>query len=120
VTPINAGFTDIADANIPAYTYSDDWKPKKDGVHGGYRKLYNFDFFEAVDNLIASKGKDKAVPIILMCTSVGRSLVAADELHVAGYRKVYFPVEGFEGVKAKQGPDKGKRVVNGWKNAGLP
>ena len=62
----------------------------------------------------------KAVPIILMCASGSRSPVAAGDLYDAGYQKVYFQVEGFEGIKAKQGPDKGKRVVNGWKNSGLP
>lgn len=114
------GFTDMADANIPLYLYSDIWNPKKDGEHGTYLRIYNLDFVEAVDNLIASRNKGKSVPIILMCTSGGRSPAAAGELHDAGYQKVYFQVEGFEGIKAKQGPDKGKRVVNGWKNAGLP
>ena len=114
------GFSDLADANIPIFMYSEAWKLKKDGVHGSYRKIYNPDFVAAVDNFVASRGKDKSVPIILMCTSGTRSPVAVRDLHDAGYRKVYFQVEGFEGVKSKQGPHKGKRVVNGWKNAGLP
>mgnify|MGYP001824975790 CR=1 FL=1 len=114
------GFTDLADANIPIFMYSEAWKLKKDGTHGSYRKIYNPDFVAAVDNFVASRGKDKSVPIILMCTSGTRSPVAVRDLHEAGYRKVYFQVEGFEGVKSKQGPHKGKRVVNGWKNAGLP
>jgi hypothetical protein len=29
-------------------------------------------------------------------------------------------VDGFEGDTAKDGPNKGKRAVNGWKNSGLP
>jgi hypothetical protein len=29
-------------------------------------------------------------------------------------------VDGYEGDKAKSGPNKGQRVVNGWKNNGLP
>jgi len=33
---------------------------------------------------------------------------------------VYTVVDGFEGDVAKEGPNAGKRVVNGWKNAGLP
>ena len=37
-----------------------------------------------------------------------------------GYRNVYTMVDGFEGRKAKSGPLKGARVVNGWKNSGLP
>lgn len=114
------GFTDMADANIPVYFFSDEWKQKPDGVHGAYRKIYNFDFVEAVDNFVASRNKDKSVPIVLMCASGSRSPVAAGDLHDAGYQKVYFQVEGFEGIKAKQGPDEGKRVINGWKNTGLP
>jgi len=114
------GFADIADANIPLHVFSDEWKLKKDGVHGSYRKLHNFDFVQAVDNLIASKNKDKSVAIIVMCASGSRSPLAADELYAADYHRVYFQVEGFEGIKAKQGPDQGKRVVNGWKNRGLP
>jgi rhodanese-related sulfurtransferase len=114
------GFADMVDANIPVYLFNDEWKLNKDGVHGAYRKIYNFDFVEAVDNFVASRNKDKSVPIILMCTSGSRSPVAASDLYDAGYQKVYFQVEGFEGIKAKQGPDKGKRMVNGWKNSGLP
>ena len=115
-----AGFANNADANIPFQLFSDEWKLEQDGVHGSYRKLYNVDFVNAVDNLIASREKDKTVPIILMCASGSRSTLAAEELYAAGYQKVYFQVEGFEGIKAKQGPDQGKRVVNGWKNRGLP
>ena len=38
----------------------------------------------------------------------------------AGFAEVYTQYQGFEGFKAKDGPDKGKRVGNGWKNAKLP
>jgi len=114
------GFTDMVDANIPIYVLSREWKNKADGSHGSYRKLRNENFVAAVDNLITAKNKDKSVAIILMCQSGGRSPKAARELHEAGYQKVYFQVEGFEGIKAKEGPDKGKRFVNGWKKAGLP
>jgi hypothetical protein len=37
-----------------------------------------------------------------------------------GYTKVYSVVDGYEGDKAKDGPHKGQRTVNGWKNSGLP
>lgn len=114
------GFADNADANIPFQVFSDEWKMVQDGIHGSYRTLYNTDFVEAVDNLIASRNKDKSVPIILMCASGSRTTLAAEELYASDYQKVYFQVEGFEGIKAKQGPDQGKRVVNGWKNRGLP
>jgi len=114
------GFSDMADANIPIFLYSEEWKLKKDGEHGAYRKIYNDDFVGAVDNFISVMKKDKSVPIILMCQSGGRSPYAARDLHEAGYKEVYFQVEGFEGLKSKKGPDKGKRVTNGWKNTGLP
>ena len=55
-----------------------------------------------------------------MCRSGKRSAKAADMLADAGYTKVYSVVDGYEGDKAKDGPDKGKRTVNGWKNSGLP
>jgi len=114
------GFSDMADANIPIFLLTEDWKLKKDEVHGAYRKTYNNDFVAAVDNLIAIRNKDSSVPIILMCQSGRRSPYAASDLHEAGYQKVYFQVKGFEGLKVKQGPNKGKRVLNGWKNSGLP
>ena len=34
--------------------------------------------------------------------------------------RLYIQVEGFEGIKAKSGEHKGKRVVAGWKKEGLP
>ena len=111
------GFTDMADANIPIFLLTEEWKLKNDEIHGTYRKTYNNDFVAAVDNLIASRKKDKSVPIILMCQSGGRSPYAASDLHEAGYQKVYFQVEGFEGLKLKEGPNKGNRVLNGWKNS---
>ena len=115
-----AGFADSVDANIPIFLYTNEWKMKKDGVHGSYRKRYNKQFVAAVDSLLKQKNKDKSVPIIIMCQSGGRGPLAAKKLHQAGYEKVYFQVEGFEGIKAKEGPDKGKRVIAGWKHDGLP
>jgi len=55
-----------------------------------------------------------------MCQSGSRAPVAAKLLHQAGFGEVYTQYQGFEGFKAEQGPDKGHRVVNGWKNADLP
>ena len=58
--------------------------------------------------------------MILICRSGDRSARAADLLAKAGYTRVYSITEGFEGDAAKDGPKAGQRVVNGWKNAGLP
>lgn len=115
------GFTELADANIPIYDFAGwEWAPKSDGVHGAYRKTYNDDFVAAVDRLLATRGKDRNTPLILMCTSGSRAPIAAEALYEAGFGKVYTQYQGFEGVKARDGPAAGQRVVNGWKNAGLP
>lgn len=37
-----------------------------------------------------------------------------------GYEKVYVVVDGFEGDRLKDDERKNWRLVNGWKNAGLP
>jgi rhodanese-related sulfurtransferase len=61
-----------------------------------------------------------AVPFVLICRLGSRGGKAANILSLAGYSNVYVVTAGFEGDKAKSGPRKGERVVNGWKNAGLP
>ena len=114
------GMADQIDANIPFYFDSTEWKPKKDGIHGTFRKIRNNDFEAAVDNALKSRGLTRESPVIIMCTSGSRAPHAARALHEAGYKQVYTQVEGFEGIKAKEGKDKGKRVVAGWKNEGLP
>jgi len=115
------GFSNLADANIPIYTFHPDaWKDARDGIHGKFRKRRNRDFVAAVDELLRQRGLDRDSPIILMCTSGGRSPVAAKVLHAAGFGRVYTQYQGFEGIKAKSGPHAGQRVVNGWRNAGLP
>jgi rhodanese-related sulfurtransferase len=58
--------------------------------------------------------------LIIMCRSGQRSAAAANVLVKEGFEKTYSMVDGLEGDKAKDGPNKGKRTVNGWKNAGNP
>ena len=113
------GMADQIDANIPYMFDSLEWKEKKNGT-GTFRKKRNPNFEAAVLKALASKQLDKTSPIIIMCTSGSRAPKAARALHKAGFEKVYTQVEGFEGIKAKEGENKGKRLVNGWKNRGLP
>lgn len=80
----------------------------------------NPDFLTAVEAFVTAKGLSKKDPIILLCRSGNRTSTAATLLQKAGFQEVYSVVDGFEGDKAKDGDVKGKRVVNGWKNAGLP
>jgi rhodanese-related sulfurtransferase len=85
-----------------------------------YKNVPNSDFVTAVGEIVTKKGGNKESEIILMCRSGDRSSKGASLLGKAGYSKVYSVVDGFEGDKAKDGDTKGKRTVNGWKNADLP
>ena len=70
---------------------------------------------------LASSVLAKDAHLIFMCRSGStRSAPAADALYELGYANVYSMVDGFEGGKAKTGQHQGARVVNGWKNSGLP
>ena len=112
------GMADAVDANIPVRLLREDyaWSEKSNT----YRTRENEDFVAAVQVLLRQRELDRSSTIILMCQSGSRVPVAARLLHAAGFTRVYTQYQGFEGAKAKDGPDRGKRVVNGWKNAGLP
>jgi rhodanese-related sulfurtransferase len=60
--------------------------------------------------------------LYVMCRSGTRSARAVNALAEAGFTNVYSIVDGMEGdaVKDPASPSHGKRVLNGWKNAGLP
>ena len=60
--------------------------------------------------------------LLVMCRSGGRAALAINMLARAGYQKVYNIVDGMEGDKVKEPGSlfHGKRIKNGWKNAGLP
>ncbi len=60
--------------------------------------------------------------ILVMCRSGGRSARAVNLLANAGFTNVYNITDGMEGDEVKD-PDSvfnGQRLVNGWKNSGLP
>lgn len=114
------GIADPVDANIPYRFDSLTWYTKSNGVYGSYRKPKNPDFVAAVRNALEAHGLTDQSPIIVMCTSGSRAPYAAKALHKAGFAEVHIQVEGFEGIKAKSGPNNGHRVVAGWKFEGLP
>ena len=60
--------------------------------------------------------------ILFMCRSGGRSAKAVDLMAEAGFKNAFTIVDGFEGDTDKEpdSPTKGKRTVNGWKNADNP
>ncbi|MEW6729662.1 MAG: rhodanese-like domain-containing protein [Pseudomonadota bacterium] len=111
----NAG--KMMDANVP-YILND--LSGYDEKFKHYKITPNSDFSTAINELVEKKGLTKDSAIILMCRSGDRSSKGASLLAKAGYTKVYSVVDGFEGDKAKDGESKGKRTVNGWKNANLP
>ncbi|MFO1392187.1 MAG: rhodanese-like domain-containing protein [Steroidobacteraceae bacterium] len=60
--------------------------------------------------------------LLVMCRSGGRSAMAVNALAKAGFSNVYNITDGFEGDAVKN-PDSvfnGQRLVNGWRNSGLP
>ncbi|MGG5170629.1 rhodanese-like domain-containing protein [Pseudarthrobacter sp. J1738] len=68
-----------------------------------------------LDDLRAQAPKNDDAELIFLCRSGQRSIAAAEAATAAGFRSFNI-LEGFEGV-----PDAyGDRIVNGWKNSGLP
>ena len=109
------GMPDGTDALVPYVEFQEfmtDWDDKR-----GFYKLEPFsDFVPEIERRIRDKGLTKDDPIVLICRSGERSARAADLLAEHGYRQVYVVVYGYEGELS----DKGRRSLNGWKNAGLP
>jgi rhodanese-related sulfurtransferase len=107
-----------ADALVPYVElpeFMNDWDEKR----AVYAVQLNNDFLPELQRRMEQKGANKDSTIILLCRSGDRSARAADFLASQGFAKVYSVPEGFEGDPAKDGPQAGQRVVNGWKNAGL-
>lgn len=113
------GVPSDADALVPYVEHQElmtDWDDRR----GMYQLMANSDFLTEAETRLKQKGLTKTDRVILICRSGDRSAHAADLLANAGYTRVYSVVDGFEGDAAKDGPKAGQRIVNGWKNAGLP
>jgi len=111
------GAPDGIDGLVPfGIMYYDKWDEKK----STYVRNPNPDFLSQFELRAMDKGTDKTDTILLICRSGDRSALGADFLARHGYTNVWSVVDGFEGDTAKDGPNKGKRAVNGWKNSGLP
>ena len=107
-----------ADAHVPFLL--DPLNARWDAAKGAYQLERNPDFVAAVDRRLAQKGLGRDDIVVLICQAGVRAATAADVLTLAGYRRVYTVVDGFEGDPAPDGPQQGQRIVNGWRNAGLP
>jgi rhodanese-related sulfurtransferase len=93
--------------------------PEYDPKRQTYKLELNPDFPLAFSQYISDHGLGKDSKVVLMCRSGSRSAKAANLLADMGYKNVYSLVDGFEGDKLKEGPNKGKRLANGWKNSNL-
>jgi len=105
------------DVHIPLMEMSKQarYDPEKQSYPLELNAAFEFDFLDYAE---ATELNEDA-PIVLICRSGSRSAKAANILYDLGYENVYSVIDGFEGDKAKIGPERGHRTVNGWKNAGL-
>ena len=111
------GAATVMDAHVPTvFMDTTGWNDKKHR----YKRKKNKNFVADIGKALKKKGLTKNDTVILMCRSGKRSAAAANVLADNGYTKVYTVVDGYEGDKVKEGPNKGKRMKNGWKNSGLP
>ena len=112
------GLPTVADANIPYVEHPEDapWDDKA----GRFKLDVNSDFGPEVARRLGAAGLGKDAPVLLICRSGDRSARAANLLSQLGYTAVYTVVDGFEGDAIASGDKQGQRVLNGWKNAGLP
>jgi len=117
--PIEVNYTgtpSTVDANVPfKFADTSKWHMKKKQ----FGMKPNKNFIADVDLRLKAKGLKKTDTVILMCRSGVRSAKAANALAKAGYTHVINMYEGFEGDAIKDGTDKGKRTINGWKNTTL-
>ena len=98
---------------IPIATQSDQWDHEKQR----FPMQLLPDFVERVQKVAEPEDT-----LLVMCRSGGRSAMAVNLLAEAGFAKVYTITDGMEG-DAVNDPNSifdGQRVVNGWKNSGLP
>lgn len=112
------GFTDVVDVNVPFLLVDPSQMHDSKPVLSMKR---NPDFAEGVLAALQAEGLDRSAPIILMCRSGGsRGAPSAAVLEGLGLEQVYVVVDGFEGSTASDNPNGPLRVVDGWKNSGLP
>ncbi len=99
--------------NIPIFFQSYDWDAEK--KH--FPMKPNPDFLQKIKEMFQSDDI-----ILVTCRSGGRSAMAVNQLAEAGFKNVYNITDGFEGdmVKDSESVFVGQRMINGWKNSGLP
>lgn len=112
------GFTEVVDINIPFMSSNrQKWNEKKNV----FAMEINPAFETQIAKALADRKLSKNSPIILMCRSGGeRGAPSAKALEGKDYTQVFVVTDGFEGEAIKDGDKKNWRLLNGWKNSGLP
>ena len=112
------GMPTLVDAHVPILVETSplQW----DDVNSTFKLAPNPQFVEDVGNRLAQKKLTLNDTVIVICQGGLRAARAANALTQAGYTKVYTTIDGFEGDPVAEGPHQGERLVNGWRNAGLP
>ena len=112
------GFTDVVDVNVPFLLVDPSEMHDSKPVLAMER---NPDFADGVLAALEAHGLDRSAPVILMCRSGGsRGAPSAATLEGLDLEQVYVVVDGFEGSTDQDNPNGPRRVVDGWKNSGLP
>lgn len=112
------GFTDVVDVNVPFMLVNPSaWHPEKPVL----KMEKNPEFAAGILAALDARGLDKSTPVMLMCRSGGtRGAPSARALEDTGLENVYVVIDGFEGGTRKDDPNGPWRLVDGWKNSGLP
>jgi rhodanese-related sulfurtransferase len=99
--------------NIPVFFQTYEWDSNKNH----FPMKPNTDFISQVEKIANPNDT-----ILVTCRSGGRSAMAVNYLNDAGFKNVFNITDGFEGdaVKDPESVYYGQRMVNGWKNSGLP
>ncbi len=106
------GHADMA-WNIPAFDQSYEWDAEKQQ----FPMKPNPDFVGKIKEVFQPDDI-----LLITCRSGDRSALAVNELAKVGYTKAYTITDGFEGgiVNDPESVYNGQRMINGWKNSGLP
>jgi len=99
--------------NVPVSAQSYIW----DSATGQFPMRTLPDFVSRVEKIA-----EHSDTLLVMCRSGGRSAQAVELLTRAGFSNVYNISDGMEGdlVTDTNSVFRGQRMVNGWKNSGLP
>jgi rhodanese-related sulfurtransferase len=112
------GMANSVDFLVPMLDFPEFWEWSEQ--RNEFIQQSNPNFVKDVEKRLAQMGLTKDDPVVVICRSGVRSNAASGLLFEMGFKQAYTVIDGFEGDTAKDGPEKGHRVVNGWKNAKLP